>query len=103
MLAGLPKFTSKQGSIAATTRGSTGVVAWQSRYTGRDRGCRGGNGAESAGIAPSIVTRVGQGTNTREIASVAACTEISRLQLPQSSPWKTNPAKMPARQVAGAL
>src|SRR5262245_27851480 len=58
MMAGLPKSTSKKGSMAATTRGSTGVVAWQSRYTGFDRGCRGDRGAESAaGIAPSIVTR----------------------------------------------
>src|SRR5262249_27261511 len=30
-----PNSSVKNGSIASRTRGSTGVVAWQSRYTGR--------------------------------------------------------------------
>ena len=34
LLAELPNCSVKNGSMASTTRGSTGVVAWLSKYTG---------------------------------------------------------------------
>src|SRR6476469_2804210 len=34
LLAALPKREVKKGSMASSTRGSSGVVAWLSRYTG---------------------------------------------------------------------